>query len=390
MGVGGVYYRQTLPQVGGHQVRTAYGETRPQRAEPDYSTRGVAPMVEVESGDVTAMRDSSSTELLRELDEKNKKMRLGPIALVLAVLMTVAAVGLTLEPVISFSVATVSAILVYFAFRRDALAKTVVLFYGFDALLEQAYGRLHESASNLAACVGCWHIAAEGIVHDRKYHAGASSLVDRKPTRVTRAAPPFLQTNIETLSVGVGRQTLFFFPDRLLVYEAGKVGAVGYHEFAVTVGQKRFIEDSAAPSDARVVDTTWRYVNKSGGPDRRFANNRQLPVCLYDELHFTSPSGLNEIIQLSKCGIGDAFRAAVLELNEHLKSARRRTAAKPPSPRQSLPVGRNGNDLGDLDWSVIKQMLANGELSLTDYYFDAELNDWLTLDHIPEFKGAQS
>ena len=28
-------------------------------------------------------------------------------------------------------------------------------------------------------------------------------------------------------------------------------------------------------------DYTWQYANKSGGPDRRFNNNRQLPICLY-------------------------------------------------------------------------------------------------------------
>jgi len=43
---------------------------------------------------------------------------------------------------------------------------------------------------------------------------------------------------------------------------------------------------------------------KNGGPDRRFKNNRQLPICLYSELWFKSNTGLNEKIQISKPDAG--------------------------------------------------------------------------------------
>lgn len=210
----------------------------------------------------------------------------------------------------------------YLAFQRDALAKTVVLFYDFDTSLEHAYETLHKSAAQLASCAGCWHIAALGKVYDRKYHAGASAVADRKATQIKRASPPFLKTNVETISIGVGKQTMFLFPDRVLVYESGKVGAIGYNHLRISVSQTRFVEDSA-PRDARVVDQTWRYVNKDGGPDRRFANNRTLPICLYDELHFTSANGLNEVIQLSRCDIANSFEQAVAALALQLADAKR-------------------------------------------------------------------
>jgi hypothetical protein len=139
---------------------------------------------------------------------------------------------------------------------------------------------------------------------------------------IRRASPPFLKTNVETISIGVGKQTMFLFPDRVLVYESGKVGAIGYDQLQISVSQTQFVEDSA-PRDARVVGQTWRYVNKGGGPDRRFANNRTLPICLYDELHFTSASGLNEIIQLSRCGVGDSLEKAVIALNLQLAEGKR-------------------------------------------------------------------
>lgn len=138
----------------------------------------------------------------------------------------------------------------YAAHTRDALEKTVVLFYDFDADMEAAYAQLHTAASQLAGCAAAWHIEATGKVHDRKYHAGANNLVRRKNTSIRKAEPPYVKTNIETVAVGVGRQTLHFFPDRVLVYDQNGVGAVGYQELRIDVGATRFIESESVPRDA--------------------------------------------------------------------------------------------------------------------------------------------
>lgn len=307
MGRNGLYYRSTIPSTSGSQPRL-----QPARfSDPPIPTGTHAPLEEIESADVSQIVDSSSQELLKELNEKQQKVRLWPFV----------AIGFTLFLIIGFSSAWPSWLLIiilfvamgvtYVAYSRDTLAKTVVLFYDFDPEMEKAYALLHSWAERLAGCAAAWHIEAEGRVHDRKYHAGASNLVRRKRTFVRKAEPPYLKTNIETISVGVGRQTLHFFPDRVLVYDSNGVGAVGYQELRLNVRPSRFIEDEAVPRDAKVVDRTWRYVNKSGGPDRRFKDNRELPVCLYDEVSLTSSTGLNEVLQLSQTGIAQGFADAI-------------------------------------------------------------------------------
>ncbi len=187
----------------------------------------------------------------------------------------------------------------------------------------------------------------------------------------------------------MGRQTLYLFPDRVLVYESGKVGAVGYDQLRVAVAQTKFVE-SSVPSDARVVDRTWQYVNKKGGPDRRFANNRELPICLYDEVHLTSGTGLNEIIQLSRCGIADDFKKAVAMLYQHIEEAAARgIAAIEQEPERSFRIGRNGEDLGDLSEMTVQRMLSRGELSSEDFYFDFESDDWKPLAGIKALFRAE-
>jgi DNA polymerase-3 subunit epsilon len=85
-----------------------------------------------------------------------------------------------------------------------------------------------------------------------------------------------------------------------LIRDGKRYSDIDYSDLRIFHEQKRFIETSALPGDALQVDHTWQYVNVKGGPDRRFANNRMLPVMLYGRLVITSASGLYWIVQTSR------------------------------------------------------------------------------------------
>lgn len=92
---------------------------------------------------------------------------------------------------------------------------------------------------------------------------------------------------------------LYSFPDKLFIIQKGTVGALNYADIETSTHTTRFIENESIPHDALVVDRTWKYVNKSGGPDKRFKDNRQLPICLYGEIELKSASGLNTVFMFS-------------------------------------------------------------------------------------------
>lgn len=307
MGMGGLYYRKTLNVSGDQHSRSSPSSPYPDPVVPISNIR----MQEIESGDVNAMAHSSSHELLNEIATKEKAVRLMPLAgvTVLIVMAFLFMKEFSLPVLILAGCLGVALFLI--ALHLDGLRKTVVLFYELDQTTETAYELLIDHGTNLGRCKGVWHVSASGKVHDRKYNAGASDVIDRKATTIEISSPHFLKTNIKTLAVSVGHQTLYFFPDRILVFDRGRVGAVGYNELHIDVSPSRFIESSTPPADAEIVDHTWQYVNKKGGPDKRFANNVQLPICRYEELHLTSPTGLNEIVQLSRYGLGDGFVQSV-------------------------------------------------------------------------------
>lgn len=201
--------------------------------------------------------------------------------------------------------------LIYAVWTYDRLKKSTVLFYELDETLEPRYASMLEGLKKMADCSAAWYINSQGKVHDSKYHAGAGSLVTRKDCRISIAEPAYVKTNVAVYCIAMGKQKLYFFPDRLFLYSPSGVGALTYESLSITVKSTRFIEDGSQPRDAQVVDRTWRYVNKKGGPDKRFKDNRELPVCLYDEVQLSSSTGLNALLNLSRSNTAPDFAASV-------------------------------------------------------------------------------
>lgn len=301
MGRHGVYYRQSLPS-------NNRAQSQPARTGP--ADPGHGPMQQIESAHVSEMRDSSSEALLHEFARKKKKWRISPAVAVVVVLGALALV--VAELIWLAAIVVVLAIpLVIAAHLWDVMRKTVVLFYDFDREMQRAFESLHESFNHLRKAHATWNVHATADVYDRKRNAGASAVIERKAIRLSCDAPPFVKTNIPVPKIPAGRETLYLFPDRILVFTSSGVGAVAFRDLRVDRSQTRFIEDGHVPRDAQVVDHTWRYVNKDGSPDRRFNDNRQLPIALYEELNLTSGSGLNEVFQYSKVDIAEQFERAL-------------------------------------------------------------------------------
>lgn len=323
LGAGGVYYRHTFSPGGGAGASPAQPVAR----------RPAAPLLhEIESETASAIVDSSSEELLDEIRAKRRKLLLRPFAITGSAVLLFTILGAGWPAWAVGTAAVLCLAIIVAAGYRDKLAKTVVILYDLEPQVEEAFRHFSDWAQALASAGRTWHVAASGRVHDRrKYHGGAGAILQRNVTTVRAAAPPFVETNVPVLSVGAGRQTLYFLPDRLLVYDRSGVGAVSYRSLEISASKQQFIEEGAVPQDATVVDHTWRYVNKSGGPDRRFRHNPHIPICLYDELVLRTASGLHEVLQISWSGIGEGFAVALRHLASVTSSREAHTA--PPSSR---------------------------------------------------------
>lgn len=317
-GGNGFYYRQSLGGASGRRgaARSSGGAPNAPRLSPVPEGPEHLGMVAIDSGDVMRMADASSSALLEQLAAARRAWRFAP--LILACGAVLALVLLLLQPPVPrwvpLTVAVLGLLVAAVAAYFDAIRKTVVLFYDFDVAARARFQRLHDEFRKFAQAERVWHVQAQAHSRDRKYTAGAGTIVNRVSTTLSIGRPKFVKTNIEVPTIPVGAQTLYFFPDRLLVTDRQGVGAVPYSDLTMERTTCRFAETGSVPRDTEVDGHTWAYTNKSGGPDRRFKDNRQIPWARYVDVTLRSASGLHEMISLSRTQRSDELDAAIAEL----------------------------------------------------------------------------
>lgn len=317
MGRGGLSYRRTLVPSVPQQPPL---DRRP--AESNLPPSGThSALHEIGSGAADEMSDTNSEELLSEIERKRQRFLVWPIVLGIAIVTTTLLLIAHATPWIVGGVAFLLCLAVVPVYQYDQLKKCVVLMYELDGRNLSAYEQLHGAVGAMEQCASMWRVTARGDVYNQKYHAGAGQLVTRTPFTVEYRDPPYVRTNLTVPRFSFGQNTLYLLPDRMLVHGDSGFGAVDYASLKFDLKSVPFIEEGVVPSDASVVGSTWKYVNKDGGPDRRFNNNPQIPICQYDEVQVTSGSGIHEVLQLSRVGVSSQLRAAAAEIVDSIQAA---------------------------------------------------------------------
>lgn len=195
--------------------------------------------------------------------------------------------------------------------------RTINLYYEFENENYSVFEQIILAFNHIANCNRIWSLLTSRILHDThqsKLNAGASKLVDRLTASAGNGNPPWVKTNITIPTIKTGDRSLYFMPDGILVYDNHGVGFVDYSDLKIISNTTRFIE-GIPPKDARIVDRTWKYPNKNGGPDKRFNNNHQIPVCLYGELRVEAKNQLLLYIMTSNANAPGNFSNLISNLS---------------------------------------------------------------------------
>lgn len=259
----------------------------------EYSTTNTKP-----SSCLSLLRDSASQKLLDELNRKRINPLFCPFALAFI-------------PVTKFGVAISAVLVVLVYFLIDRPRKSTLLYYDIDPNIENEIKLFYRSFSELSRCDSAWFVTANLQVSNRKYNAGAPTNVKRKRIKITYKAPPMIITNVTVPSIPIGKQRLYFFPDRVFITGNSSIRAIGYSNLKITQSNQPFIEDMVVPANSKQVGETYQYVNLDGSPDHRFRYNRNLPVLLYSELHIEGSSIQNALILLSTPNAGKCLSDAL-------------------------------------------------------------------------------
>lgn len=293
-GVGGFRYRKSLSvQPRGKPQPTA---TPTHSQDPQVSVDpNIIDMVEHETKSVLELRDSTSDALLQSMNEQFAKTPLWPFVgvglLVLFFLFWGVSVSwpVFLRPVVFVTFAAITGGLYW----RDQMGKLTVLFYEPDQVTSELFESLCRALKQAATARKLKSIASTSRYADKKYSGGAGQELKFGGASLVLGHAPGVVANVPVPVLTSDKTTLAFYPDRVLAFQGNAVGAIEYAKLSAVSEHVRYIETESVPSDARVVDKTWQYVNKKGGPDRRFKNNRELPVCAYSQFNLSTSDGLD-------------------------------------------------------------------------------------------------
>lgn len=224
-------------------------------------------------------------------------------------------------PPLGVAAVVLLAIAAFPVYRWDRERRSAQLVYDLqDPEVQHRFEIVSRAGQALASASTLWHVHHSLETDDWKRNAGAKTLVGRTPTRAMVGTLPGIEINIAPWAIPIGPQQLLFLPDRLLIWDGRVIAGVDYGQLMSEAIVSQFIEDEDVPPDAHVVGATWQYVNKNGGPDRRYSVNPQLSIVLYGTLHLSTYSGLHVFLQTSTVRAAQYAVEALQALSHRVRS----------------------------------------------------------------------
>jgi hypothetical protein len=300
MGRGGLYYRKQFsyspPRQNGHQ-------NTPQ----NLPSGNAADVVFTENLDRPLEVVSGATDAQHIADHFKKRNRPYWIPILLGFF---AVISLQNVPLM---IALVVCCAASFYFIEQAKAKDVLI-YDLDGPALEQFSEFVAAFEAYFSSRRIWQYTSRSFTHDLKRNAGANWVMDRKLASAATDTEKVFRTNLSLPTIQMENKKIVFLPDLVVLTDDKSVAAFKYHDVRIAQDLVRFRESEAVPPDAQVIDHAWQYQNKNGGPDRRFKNNIQIPVCLYEEVGFGVGDGGGRVFVKSSATDFVKFKQAFLRL----------------------------------------------------------------------------
>lgn len=161
-----------------------------------------------------------------------------------------------------------------------------------------------------------WDLTSQSRVNQRRERSTAATSITRSPVTMAIEAPRGLDIDVPLLRLGnVNGHPLYVGPT-FIVTGTSPSDYILIDLRAVQIEHRasQFHETDGVPSDSNVVGHTWRYANKSGGRDRRYKDNHQIPIARYYKMILSTSSGLDEGYMFSNAEAGAKFAISLQAL----------------------------------------------------------------------------
>lgn len=151
---------------------------------------------------------------------------------------------------------------------------------------KSAYRKLCEKFEKLLATEKIWMIDSSTTAQGK---AWAGTSLTRHAATIYVGVFDFLKSDFDIPVLDAGSVRYYIYPKFIIrTKSVTDFEVYPLTQRSVTYSNVNFQEDEEMPTDALFIKNTWQYVNKDGTPDRRYANNRQLPVLKYGYLYLNT------------------------------------------------------------------------------------------------------
>ena len=189
--------------------------------------------------------------------------------------------------------------------------------YELDTEAANEWEKFAEFFSTLKTSKRLWVIETSQSVMNTKTNAGAGRNLTRsqltlKKTKANRIIGFGVFSNSPCFKLKGKQCTILFLPCDIIIKKGKHIVACSYENLEIRTGTTNFIETDPVPKDATIIRYTWQFVNKDGSADRRYSNNRKLPVCQYGRIMLQAGDQIGVEIHASNAAttanIGTAYR----------------------------------------------------------------------------------
>jgi hypothetical protein len=208
--------------------------------------------------------------------------------------------------------------------RLESWLEATHLEVGFDADLaaQRGYGALVRAYEALRDCRAIWDVTSDRKTNRVVERTSALRTVERRAVTLDYANSDIIRFGSKAMRfANANGEDILIYPGVILMQRSdGEFALIDLRDVTVQCERVAFNEEDGVPEDSQIVRRTWAKVNKDGSPDRRFKGNYPIPVCLYGQIRFMSPTGLTEEYQFSNAVAAMTFGQSFEEYKSMLRS----------------------------------------------------------------------
>ena len=202
-------------------------------------------------------------------------------------------------PLISLFTFALTGLLLLFYSKK---IKKPCLVYDIAPEKEQKIKTFYENISKLDESEKIWFVKTVERHSDTRYSAGAKTSISRNETYYSKSLIRNIQMNVCIPNIG---NKLYFLPEAILYYSVSEWKYILYKDIEIQLSTSNFRESEEIPSDSEQIGSTWKYVNNDGSRDKRFNDNRKIPIMKYCEIIIKTNLGFIIRFQTSNYEIGN-------------------------------------------------------------------------------------